>query len=45
MRTVWNSNETVVVIRRVIKAVIGSDYIIKSYNLQQFATEVKCYPQ
>jgi integrase len=43
MRTVWIRNETVVAIKRVIKAGTGSDYIIKSYRLQQFATEVERY--
>ena len=45
MCTVWIRNETVVAIKRVIKAGIGSDYILKSYNLQQFATEVERYPR
>ena len=43
MRTVWICNETVVAIKRIIKAWTGSDYILKSYDLQQFATEVERY--
>ena len=45
MRTAWIRNETVDASSRVIRAGTIDYNILKTYDFQQFATEVERYPR